>query len=142
MVQDSRNKTMKLGRKLIGTSIMVQTIFAIIFFSAVYFSYSAITEKLYKSSLLERYSDDALDIYIILHLAESGDEDGTKESLNLKLDTYVYEIHQLAAATNDQKEKTKVSTLLGKISRHRKSYPRGAKNVLQKEVDNILEIYQ
>jgi hypothetical protein len=112
-----------------------------VFFTAVYFSYTLITENIQKSSLLERFSDDALDTYIILHLAESGDEVGTKESLNLKLDNYIYEIYQLSQESISSREDKKTSDLLHKIAKHRKLYPREAKNILQKDVDIILEGY-
>jgi len=130
---------MRLKHKLIGLNVFGQTIFAVVFFSAVYFSYTSITESLQKSYMLERFSDDALDTYIILHLAESGDEVGTKESLNLKLDNYIYEIYQLS---QEAKPSHKISELLKKIAKHRKAYPRDVKNVLQKDVDEILKEYE
>ena len=129
---------MKLKSKLIGINIFGQTVFAVIFFTALYFSYTAITEKIYRSSLVERYADDALDTYIILHLAESGDIEGAKASLNLKLDNYVYEIHHLSAGGIDEGELKVTDTLLRKVSKHREAFPREAGNVLQRDVDAIL----
>ena len=130
---------MKLKSKLVGLNILGQTMFAIIFFSALYVSYNAITEKLHSASLLERYSDDALDIYLILHLADSGDGDGVRESLNLKLDNYVYEIHYLLENEREASRRERALGILRKIAAHREAFPRAATNILQQDVDSILE---
>ena len=130
---------MKLKHKLLGITLIGQALFALVFFAAVYFSYTAIAENIQKSSLLERFSDDALDTYIILHLAETGDSAGTKESLNLKLDNYIYEIYQLSRDTGSTE---RIHNLMAKIARHREAYPRKVHNVLQEDVDEILKAYK
>ena len=132
---------MRIKSKLIGLNVLGQLMFGLIFFTALYFSYNAITEELQSVSLLERYSEDALDLYIILHLSESGDAEGTRESLNLKLDTYIYEISQLLSQTDSTTQINRAHDLLKKISRHRATFPRQAKNVFQQDVDAILARY-
>ena len=133
---------MKLRSKLIGLNLFGQIMFAVIFFGALYFSYNSIVEKINSASLLNRYSDDALDIYIISHLAEAGDDVGVKESLNLKLDTYVYEISSLLSSSGNTEESKKAEEILVKISLHRMTFPRKAENQLQKEVDEVLLRYK
>ena len=130
---------MKLKSKLVGLNIFGQAMFAIIFFTALYFSYNAITEKIYSTTLIEKYSEDALDIYLISHLAESGDNEGVKESLNLKLDNYVYEIYSLMQNESEAKVKEKANNIMIKIASHRKVFPREANDILQRDVDEILK---
>lgn len=132
---------MKLKSKIIGINVFAQAMFAVIFLGGLYVSYNSLTGKLHYSSLIERYSEDALDTYLIVHLAESGDVVGVKESLNMKLDNYVYEIHGLIEEDADSKVEKNARGILRRIAVHRKAFPREAKNLLQREVDEILQKY-